>query len=452
MKQQSVKDDRQRQVESESQKGGRDASLQTKDRSLLSAQNEKAGAVPRQFQQCVIPTYGRFDIVLTRGQGAYVWDDQGRRYLDVGAGIAVSALGHCHPALTEALSQQARRLIHVSNLYYHELQSQLAEKLADKIGLGKCFFCNSGAEANEALFKLARKIGNESGRFEILACENSFHGRTLAGISATGQAKVKTGFEPLVPGFRHVPFNNLSAVEAAVRPSTIAIIVEGVQGEGGIYPARAEFLLGLRSLCDKHGLLLLYDGVQCGHFRTGRFQSFQRILPPSASDFLPDAISMAKSLGGGFPLGAIWTSKRFADVLGPGTHGTTFGGSPLACAAGLAVLKEIEDSQLEQNAREIGEHLKSLLLRLPKRFPNAVAAVRGLGLMLGVEFREGFSQKLDAARAVSLQIVEALHREGLLTIPAGQKVVRLLPPLNLKREEAEEAAAVLEKTIKNMTL
>lgn len=445
MKQQSVKDSGQRQVES--QRDGGNASFHSKGRS----QNEKAGAVQRQFQQCVIPSYGRFDIVITRGQGAYVWDDQGRRYLDVGSGIAVSALGHCHPAMVEALSRQARRLVHVSNLYYHELQGRLAEKLADKIGLGKCFFCNSGAEANEALFKLARKIGNQSGRFEILACENSFHGRTLAGISATGQAKVKTGFDPLAPGFRHVPFNNLSAVEAAIRPSTIAVIIEGVQGEGGIYPASPDFLLGLRSLCNNCGLLLLYDSVQCGHFRTGRFQSFQRILPPSASDFLPDAISMAKSLGGGFPLGAIWTSERFADVLGPGTHGTTFGGSPLACAAGLAVLEEIENSQLEQNAREIGDHLKSLLLHLQKRFPNAIAAVRGLGLMLGVEFREGFSKKL-AARAVSLQMVEALHQEGLLTIPAGQKVVRLLPPLNLKREEAEEAADILERTIKNMTL
>lgn len=436
----------------ESQSGGRDASFHSKDRSLLSAHNEKIGDVQRQFQQRVIPNYGRFDIVLTRGQGAYVWDDQGRRYLDVGAGIAVSALGHCHPAMVEALSRQSRRLIHVSNLYYHELQCQLAEKLASKIGLGKCFFCNSGAEANEALFKLARKVGNESGRFEILACENSFHGRTLAGISATGQAKIKTGFGPLTPGFRQAPFNDLAAVEAAVSPSTIAVIIEGIQGEGGIYPARPEFLLGLRSLCDNRGLLLLYDGVQCGHFRTGRFQSFQRILPPSASDFLPDAISMAKSLGGGFPLGAIWASERFADILGPGTHGTTFGGSPLACAAGLAVLEEIEASRLEQNAREIGEHLKSLLLRLQKRFPNAIAAVRGLGLMLGVEFCEGFSQKTEASGSLSLQIVEALHQEGLLTIPAGQKVVRLLPPLNLKREEAEEAADILERTIKNMTL
>ena len=436
----------------ESQRGGRDDSIHFKDRSSPSARIEKAGAVQRQFQQRVVPTYGRFDIVITRGQGAYVWDDQGRRYLDVGAGIAVSALGHCHPAMAESISRQARRLVHVSNLYYHELQGRLAERLAGKIGLGKCFFCNSGAEANEALFKLARRVGNESGRFEILACENSFHGRTLAGISATGQSKVKTGFGPLTPGFRHFPFNDLAAVEAAVCPSTVAVIIEGIQGEGGIYPASPEFLLGLRSLCDKHGLLLLYDGVQCGHFRTGRFQSFQSILPPCASDFLPDAISMAKSLGGGFPLGAIWAGERFADVLGPGTHGTTFGGNPLACAAGLAVLEEIEASQLEQNAREIGEHLKSLLLRLQKRFPNAIAAVRGIGLMLGVEFREGFSQKPAASRSLSLQMVEALHREGLLTIPAGQKVVRLLPPLNLKREEAEEAADILERTIKNMTL
>ena len=435
-------------TKNESQKDRREDFSWSKDRS----QNKKAGAVQRQFQQRVIPTYGRFDIVITRGQGAYVWDDQGRRYLDVGAGIAVSALGHCHPALAEAISRQAQRLIHVSNLYYHELQGRLAEKLAGKIGLGKCFFCNSGAEANETLFKLARRVGNKTDRFEILACENSFHGRTLAGISATGQAKVKTGFGPLMPGFRHVPFNDLEAVEAAIGPSTIAVIIEGIQGEGGIYPARPEFLLGLRSLCDNRGLLLLYDGVQCGHFRTGRFQSFQRILPPSASDFLPDAISMAKSLGGGFPLGAIWASQRFAEVLGRGTHGTTFGGNPLACAAGLAVLEEIEDSQLEQNAREIGEHFKSLLLRLQKRFPNAITAVRGLGLMLGVEFREGFSQKLAASSFLSLQIVEALHQEGMLAIPAGQKIVRLLPPLNLKREEAEEAVDILERTIKNITL
>lgn len=435
-------------TKNESQKDRREDFSRSKDRS----QNKKAGAVQRQFQQRVIPTYGRFDIVITRGQGAYVWDDQGRRYLDVGAGIAVSALGHCHPALAEAISRQARRFIHVSNLYYHELQGRLAEKLAGKIGLGKCFFCNSGAEANETLFKLARRVGNKTGRFEILACENSFHGRTLAGISATGQAKVKTGFGPLMPGFRHVPFNDLAAVEASIGPSTIAVIIEGIQGEGGIYPARPEFLLGLRSLCDNRGLLLLYDGVQCGHFRTGRFQSFQRILPPSASDFLPDAISMAKSLGGGFPLGAIWASQRFADVLGPGTHGTTFGGNPLACAAGLAVLEEIEDSQLEQNVQEIGDHLKSLLLRLQKRFPNAITAVRGLGLMLGVEFREGFSQKLAASGSLSLRIVEALHQEGMLAIPAGQKVVRLLPPLNLKREEAEEAVDILERTIKNITL
>ncbi len=408
------------------------------------------GAVQRQFERHLIPTYGRFDIVLTRGEGACVWDDQGRRYLDVGAGIAVCALGHCHPALAEAVSRQARRLIHVSNLYYHELQGQFAEQLAGQIGRGKCFFCNSGAEANEALFKLARKVGRESGRFEILTCENSFHGRTLASIAATGQAKVKAGFEPLMPGFRHLPFNDLPAVEAAISPATVAVMIEGIQGEGGIHPASPEFLIGLRALCDERDLLLLYDGVQCGHFRTGQFQSFQRILASSEAGFLPDALSMAKSLGGGFPLGAVWAAERYADVLRPGTHGSTFGGSPLACAAGLAVLAEVEAANLEQNVREVGKYLKSRLVELQGRFPDAIGAVRGLGLMIGVEFHEGFSKKLAKERPVSLQMTEALHREGMLAIPAGQEVVRFLPPLNLKREEAEEAAAILEKAVKSM--
>ncbi|MCS1407780.1 MAG: Acetylornithine aminotransferase [Verrucomicrobia subdivision 3 bacterium] len=418
----------------------------------LSGVTPEGTAVKERFDRCVIPVYGRFDMVLTRSEGSYVLDDRNRRYLDVGAGVAVCALGHCHPAIAEAISRQVRQLIHVSNLYYHDLQGRFAEELVDLIGPGKCFFCSSGVEANEALFKLARKVGSESGRFEVITCQNSFHGRTLAGISATGQQKVKTGFEPLVPGFRHVPFDSLKAAEEAISPATIAVMIEGIQGEGGINVASPEFLLGLRSLCDERGLLLLFDGVQCGHFRTGRFQSYQRILEGYAAGegFLPDAISMAKSLGGGFPLGAIWVNERYADVLGPGTHGATFGGTPLASAVGLAVLAEIEASSLEQNARDVGDCLRVSLMRLQEQYPAVIKEVRGLGLMLGVEFAESFSKLLTKERPISLQVVEAVQREGMLTIPAGQRVIRFLPPLNLKREEAEEAIVILQRTIEKL--
>src|SRR5262249_33432839 len=232
-----------------------------------------------------IPSYARFDIALSHGTGSYVYDVAGKRYLDFGGGIAVTSLGHAHPAITEALVEQSRKLIHTSNLYYHEPQGRLAEAIVNLIAPGKVFFSNSGAEANEGLFKLARKFGHDEGRFEILTAINSFHGRTLAGISATGQDKVKKGFEPMVAGFRHVPFNDLGAMREALSPATAAVLIEGIQGEGGIAAATPEYLLGLRALCDEKKLLLMIDGVQCGHFRTGRFQSFQRILesnsPPS---------------------------------------------------------------------------------------------------------------------------------------------------------------------------
>src|SRR5712671_1826281 len=221
------------------------------------------------FQQNVVPSYGRFELVLSHGAGSYLYDITGQRYLDLGGGIAVSALGHAHPAITEALVEQSRRVTHISNFYYHESQGRLAQALVRLIGTGKVFFGNSGVEANEGLFKLARKFGHDEGRFEILTTTNSFHGRTLAGISATGQEKVRKGFEPLVPGFRQAPYNDLAAMRAAISPATVAIMVEGVQGEGGVTPATAEYLLGLRTLCDEKKLLLLIDGVQCGHYRTG---------------------------------------------------------------------------------------------------------------------------------------------------------------------------------------
>src|SRR5437773_5260885 len=235
-------------------------------------------AVQALFQKHVLPTYARFELPLSHGSGSYLYDVAGRRFLDLGGGIAVCCLGHAHPAITEALLEQSRKLVHVSNLYYSEPQGRLAEALVNLLAPGKVFFCNSGAEANEGLFKVARRFGHDEGRYEIITAQNSFHGRTLAGIAATGQEKVKNGFEPGVPGFSHVPYNDLDALRGAISPATVAILIEGVQGEGGITPASPEYLFGLRQLCDERRLLLLMDGVQDGHFRTGRFQSFQRII------------------------------------------------------------------------------------------------------------------------------------------------------------------------------
>jgi len=237
------------------------------------------------FSKNVVPSYGRFDIAFSHGSGSYLFDVNGRRYLDLGGGIAVCALGHAHPAITEALVEQSRKLVHTSNFYYHEPQGRLAQSLVNLVGPGKMFFCNSGGEANEGLFKLARKFGHDEGRFEILTTINSFHGRTLAGISATGQEKVKKGFEPMTPGFRHVPYNDLEAMRAGISPATVAILVEGIQGEGGVMPAKTEYLLGLRQLCDEKKLLLFMDSVQCGHFRSGFSKAFRaaRIFYPMES-------------------------------------------------------------------------------------------------------------------------------------------------------------------------
>lgn len=407
----------------------------------------EAAAVQALFQQHVVPSYGRFDLVLSHGLGSYVYDVAGKRYLDLGGGIAVSSLGHAHPAITEALVEQSRKLVHVSNYYYHEPQGRLAQALVQLIGPGKCFFCNSGVEANEGLFKLARKFGHEEGRFEILSTLNSFHGRTLAGISATGQDKVKKGFEPLVPGFRQVPFNDLQAVRDAISPATVAILIEGIQGEGGVTPATPEYLLGLRQLCDEKKLLLLMDSVQCGHFRSGRFQSFQRILEavPGGQDFLPDAISMAKSLGGGYPIGAFWVRAPYADLLGPGTHGTTYGGSPLACAVALRILEVIQRENLADNVRKVGDYLRQGLEVLARKYPAVVRSIRGLGFMLGIELAPNI-QNLpgDASKMQSSRFVNMLHANSLLAIPAGPDIVRLLPPLNLRRSEAEEGLSILE--------
>jgi len=407
-------------------------------------------AVQALFQQNVVPSYGRFDIVVSHGAGSYLYDMAGKRYLDLGGGIAVNALGHAHPAIIEALVEQSRRVIHTSNFYYHEPQGRLAQALVSLIGPGKCFFGNSGAEANEGLFKLARKFGHDEGRFEILTTINSFHGRTLACIAATGQEKIKKGFDPMVPGFRHVPYNDLPAMRDAISPATAAILIEGIQGEGGVTPATPEYLLGLRRLCDEKKLLLFMDAVQCGHFRTGRFQSFQRILEgvPGGETFLPDGISMAKSLGGGFPIGAFWVRAPYADLLGAGTHGTTYGGSPLACAVALKIIEVVQREKLADNARNVGNYLRTGLQGLAKQYPGVIHNVRGLGLMLGLELTPNL-QNLpgDSNKSQAVRFAHLLHSSGLLGIPAGTQIMRLLPPLNLRLAEAEEGLKIVESVV-----
>jgi len=425
------------------------------------------------FSKHVVPSYARFDLALARGSGSYVWDVNGQRYLDLGGGIAVCSLGHAHPEVTQTLIEQSQKLVHVSNLYYHEPQGRLAQQIVKHLGPGKVFFCNSGAEADEGLFKLARKFGHDEGRFEILTAANSFHGRTLAGISATGQEKVKRGFEPMVAGFRHVPYNDLQAMRDAISPATVAILIEGIQGEGGITPATPDYLLGLRALCDEKKLLLLMDSVQCGHFRTGRFQSFQRILengaqtsglpggdsnpagkPTALPSFLPDGVAMAKSLGGGFPIGAFWVRNTHADLLGAGTHGTTFGGTPLGCAVALKIMDIIERDHLAENARDTGEFLRSELQHLARRHPGVLKGARGLGFMIGVELagKEKIPALAASEKSASIQFINRLHEAGVLAIPSGAQVVRLLPALNLTRAQAEEGLQLIEGVVKQLSV
>ncbi len=406
------------------------------------------------FDKYVVPSYARFDLVLDHGKGSYVWDVDGKRYLDLAGGIAVCSLGHAHPEVTQALADQSQRLIHVSNLYYNEPQGRLAKCIVDHIARGRVFFCNSGAEANEGLFKLARKFGNQAaaaseppaqtgdrpslGRYEVITTANSFHGRTLAGIAATGQEKVKKGFEPAVEGFKQVPFNDLEAIRSAISSRTAAILIEPVQGESGVTVASPEYLIGLRQLCDERDLLLLFDEVQAGHFRTGKFQSWQRILENENTNVLPDAVSMAKSLGGGFPIGAFWVREKFANVLAAGTHASTFGGTPLACAVALKIFDVIERDNLAGNARATGEFLLTQLQQLQQRFPTVLKVARGFGFMIGIEFQPNFK---------SADVVKELHQRSVLTVPAGTSVIRLLPALNLRKNEAEEGLGAIENLV-----
>ncbi|MBU3664775.1 MAG: aminotransferase class III-fold pyridoxal phosphate-dependent enzyme [Chthoniobacterales bacterium] len=395
------------------------------------------------YGQNVLATYARFPVALERGEGTRVWDEDGRAYLDFTSGIAVNSLGHAHPAMQKAIAGQAARLIHVSNLFLNRPQAELAAKINAIMGMpGRIFFCNSGAEANEGLYKLARKHGSPQRRNEIITLDGSFHGRTLGGIAATGQIKVKLGFGPPVEGFINVPAR-IECVANAAGPRAAAVLVEPIQGEGGVKVMPADFLRALRELCDERGMLLLYDEVQCGLGRTGHWHGWHATGAPDAA---PDAISWAKGIGGGFPLGAFWLRENLADLLGPGTHGTTYGGSPLACAAARCVLDTIEKEDLLANAREHGARLRAAIDGLKSPL---VEELRGAGLLLGVALRD-FRWKDSTGsdpRPPALRLTLKLIEHGLLVVPAGENVIRLLPPLNVTGAECDEAVGILREVL-----
>ncbi|MFZ4551202.1 MAG: aspartate aminotransferase family protein [Aquabacterium sp.] len=382
----------------------------------------------------VMPTYGRLPIALTRGEGAYVWDTDGRRYLDGLSGIAVNTLGHAHPKLVAALQDQVGQMIHCCNYYQVPLQEELARLLVERSGLTNVFFCNSGLEANEAALKIARKYGHEKGidRAEVVVCERAFHGRSIATLSATGNPKVHAGFEPLVEGFVRVPFNSIEALEEVARthPNVTAIFMEVIQGEGGINPARVEYLQAARRLCDEKGWLLMLDEVQCGMGRTGKWFAHQW------AGIQPDVMPLAKGLGSGVPVGAVVCGPKAANVLQAGNHGTTFGGNPLAMRAGVETVKIMEEEQLLAHAERLGHHLMDALRRELSN-TKGVVEIRGQGLMIGIE--------LDRPCGVILN--RALDA-GLLLSVTADKVVRLLPPLVFTTEQADDLVAILAPIIR----
>ncbi|MBE36631.1 MAG: acetylornithine aminotransferase [Opitutaceae bacterium] len=379
----------------------------------------------------VLKNYGQAAATLVRGRGAQVWDDEGNAYLDFTSGIAVSALGHCHPHWVAAIQQQAGELIHTSNLFRNPNQGELARRLVGYAGPGRVFFCNSGGEADEALIKLARlhgvvKSGEDGKCFRIIGAQKAFHGRMFGGMSATPQEKIQKGFHPLLPGFSFGELNNLQSFADLVDEDTAAILIESIQGEGGINPCTPEFLIGLRKLCDQHNLLLLIDEVQCGMGRTGSFYAFE------TSGIRPDAIAMAKGLGGGYPIGAVWIAESSADLFHAGSHGSTFGGTPLACAAGLAVLDVIEKENLLEKVRAQSSIWIESLEKLAIDFPAQLQSVRGRGYLVG----------LQMAVDPSLYVT-ALREKGLLAVAAGGNVIRFLPPLTANPEELAKSVAIL---------
>ena len=376
----------------------------------------------------IVNTYGDRPIALVRGKGVRVWDPEGKEYLDFVAGIAVNLLGHCHPKVIDAVKKQIETLIHVSNLYYIEPQVKVAQILCELSFGQKCFFCNSGAEANEGAFKLARKYAKthfSEDKYEIISLENSFHGRTYAALTATGQPKYHKGFEPLVPGFHYAKLNNLDSIKEKISSKTCAVIIEPVQGESGIYPASTEFLKGVRQLCDENNALLIYDEVQCGLGRTGKFFAYEY------SGIQPDIMTLAKGLAGGVPMGAFVTTDKVASAFSPGNHAATFGGNPLSSAAAYATLATIRDEKLTENSAKIGEFFIKQLQAMQSKFPF-MKEIRGMGLMIGIQMDRSCGD-----------LVKKCMAQGLLCNCAADTTLRFVPPLIVTQDDIEEALGIL---------
>jgi len=383
----------------------------------------------------IAQTYARLPICLIRGEGSYVWDTKGHKYLDLVMGIGVNGLGHCHPRVVAAIREQAGKLLHVSNLYHIEPQIQLAKALCQISFADRAFFCNSGGEANEACIKLARKYAKDSGhpeRYEIITMEGSFHGRTLATLTATAQTKYHKGFEPLPEGFKYVPFNDLKVVEAAVGTKTAAIMLEPIQALGGVNVPADDFLPGLRRLCDEKGLLLVLDEVFTGFGRTGAMFCHQHY------GIEPDVMALAKALAGGLPVGAMLAKEKVAQSFGPGTHAATFGGNPLIASVGVEVLKVIQEEGLVSHAEGMGNYFMGRLKDLQKKYAF-IKEVRGKGLLIGVELE-------FPGKEIDLRCQE----KGLLINSLGDKVLRIIPALNVKREEIDQAVTVLDQVLGGM--
>jgi len=386
----------------------------------------------KRAEAVLTPNYRRQPVMFVRGKGAKLWDSEGKEYLDFVAGIAAVNLGHCHPEVTRALRTQAKKLVHISNHFYIETQIELAELLVKNSSLDRVFFCNSGTEANEAALKLARRYSREKGKggYEIISAWNSFHGRTFGSLSATGQEKFWKGFEPLVPGFKFVEFGNLEQMKSAINSNTCAVILEPVQGEGGVYPAPPGYLQGVRKLCDETGALLILDEVQTAMGRLGKLFGYEW------ADVQPDIITLAKALGNGFPIGAMLAKKDVAEALVPGTHASTFGGNPLASSAALATLKVILEDNLAERAQKIGEYFHSQLNRLKKNHP-CIKEVRGVGLMLALE--------LKAERCE--RVIEGMREKGFIINLTHNNVLRFLPSLLVKRKEISKMLSALDQEL-----
>lgn len=384
----------------------------------------------------LLPNYARADLAFEKGEGSWLWTVDGRRFLDFGSGIATASLGHGHPHLSKAIAEQAAKVMHVSNLYRIPQAETLAQRLVDASFADSVFFCNSGAEANEGLIKMMRRAMHDAGkpeRFRFITFEGAFHGRTLATLAATGNAKYLEGFGPAVEGFDQVPFNNMNAVRNAVGPNTCGIIVEPIQGEGGVRPADMQFLRDLRAVCDEYGIILGMDEVQSGMGRTGK------LFAHEWAGITPDVMSAAKGIGGGFPLGAVLAKEQFAKALKPGTHGTTFGGNPLACAAGNAVLDIILAPGFLEEVQRKGNRLHAELQEIAREYPQVYADARGMGLLQGLKcvLPQG-------------EVQAACVAEGLMAITAGDNVLRLAPPLVVTDADLDEAIVMLRRATRRV--